>query len=152
MQIITIGHALPIWLDEGSHYYQKLLRSKLSLNIQKIAPASPKLDIKQRRKKDQTALMKHIKNNSFLIALDETGTSLSSIDFATTLNKWQEIGKNIVFVIGPSDGFDIAFKASADFVLSMSHMTFTHDMTLVLLLEQLYRATSIANNHPYHRA
>lgn len=95
----------------------------------------------------------HLLNQkSFICLLDVTGRSLSSVEMAGELEKWQTRGlKEVTFIIGGADGVSSEIRGTADFVLSLSFLTFTHDMARVLILEQLYRAYTIVNGFPYQR-
>ena len=87
-----------------------------------------------------------------VVMLDETGQVLPSRDLATTLEKWRDTGvREARFLIGAADGFDDAQRASADLLLSFGRATWPHLLARAMLAEQLYRATSILANHPYHR-
>ncbi|TPG56622.1 23S rRNA (pseudouridine(1915)-N(3))-methyltransferase RlmH [Sphingomonas glacialis] len=87
-----------------------------------------------------------------IVMLDETGQVLPSRDLAATLEKWRDSGvREARFLIGAADGFDDAQRASADLLLSFGRATWPHLLARAMLAEQLYRATSILANHPYHR-
>lgn len=87
-----------------------------------------------------------------IVMLDETGQVLPSRDFAAILEKWRDGGvREARFLIGAADGFDDAQRASADLLLSFGRATWPHLLARAMLAEQLYRATSILANHPYHR-
>lgn len=86
------------------------------------------------------------------IMLDETGKVLSSVEFARILERWRDDGvREARFMIGAADGFDDAERAGADLLLSFGRATWPHMMARAMLAEQLFRATSILANHPYHR-
>lgn len=87
----------------------------------------------------------------YVILLDEGGTVLGSVEFAQYLEKKRNtIGKRIVFVIGGPYGFSEAIRTRANEKISLSKMTFTHQMVRLIFVEQLYRAMTILNNEPYH--
>ncbi|WP_242138690.1 23S rRNA (pseudouridine(1915)-N(3))-methyltransferase RlmH [Sphingomonas sp. TREG-RG-20F-R18-01] len=87
-----------------------------------------------------------------IVMLDETGVVLPSRDIATTLEKWRDSGvRETRFLIGAADGFDDVARASADLLLSFGRATWPHLLARAMLAEQLWRATSILANHPYHR-
>jgi 23S rRNA (pseudouridine1915-N3)-methyltransferase len=92
-----------------------------------------------------------IPKGSRIVALDERGKDLTSAQLAQLLVQWQQDGRDVTFVIGGADGLDAGFKASADMLLRISSLTLPHGMVRVMLAEQLYRAWSITQNHPYHR-
>ncbi len=86
------------------------------------------------------------------ILLDERGDLLSSVEFARKLEGWRDGGRREArFLIGAADGHDAALRSSADLVLSFGPATWPHMLARVMLAEQLFRATSILANHPYHR-
>ena len=85
------------------------------------------------------------------IALDERGKQLTTADLARKLTGWMLGGRDVAFMIGSADGLDRELKTDADLLLAVSAMTLPHAMVRVLLAEQLYRAMSMIQNHPYHR-
>ena len=90
--------------------------------------------------------------DSVVIALDERGQSMSSMDLAKKLETWRDAGKREArFLIGAADGHDGATRDQADLLLSFGPATWPHMMARAMLAEQLYRAISILSNHPYHR-
>ena len=90
--------------------------------------------------------------NSVTIALDERGTAISSMELATKLERWREEGKREVrFLIGAADGHGDEQRGNADLLLSFGQATWPHLLVRAMLAEQLFRATSILANHPYHR-
>jgi 23S rRNA (pseudouridine1915-N3)-methyltransferase len=90
--------------------------------------------------------------NSVIVLLDERGHALSSIELAKKLEGWRDAGKREVrFLIGAADGHDPKERAAADFMLSLGPATWPHLLARAMLAEQLFRATSILANHPYHR-
>jgi 23S rRNA (pseudouridine1915-N3)-methyltransferase len=89
---------------------------------------------------------------SYLIGLAERGTSFTSEQFAGFLNGLMERGvKEIVFLIGGADGFSPGWRNRCDTILSLSPLTFSHQLARLVLVEQVYRALSIINNTPYHK-
>ena len=90
--------------------------------------------------------------NSVTVLLDERGEPLSSMAFARRLEAWRDDGKREArFLIGAADGHDDAERATADLLLSFGPATWPHMMARAMLAEQLFRATAILANHPYHR-
>ncbi len=91
-------------------------------------------------------------DNGVTIILDEKGEQLGSLEFARRLERWRDGGKREArFLIGGADGFDEADRAGADLLLAFGHATWPHLLARAMLAEQLFRATSILANHPYHR-
>ena len=100
----------------------------------------------------ERALLPDAPPNSVSIALDERGTALSSSELAAKLESWRDGGKREArFLIGAADGHDDAGRARADLLLSFGPATWPHLLVRAMLAEQLFRATSILANHPYHR-
>lgn len=96
-------------------------------------------------------LLKQLNPSDTLVLLDENGTAFSSKGFAVFLQKRMNAGiKNLVFVIGGPYGFSTQIHQRAQYKISLSSMTFSHQMVRVFVAEQLYRAFSILNNEPYH--
>jgi len=106
------------------------------------------LEIKDSSVKEEGKKLLEKSEESFLIALDESGKQFSSRKFTEKIRK---INKDIVFVIGSSDGLSDDVKKKADLLLGLSDMTFTHEMARLFLLEQVYRFHMISNNRKYHR-
>ena len=105
--------------------------------------------------KDEAALRKHLskpgRTAPLLVLLDSRGKQLSSEELAGFLRKHQDSGtQQLVFAIGPADGFSAESRAAAAFTLSLGRMTLAHELARVVLLEQLYRAVTIISGHPYH--
>ncbi|MBT3513444.1 23S rRNA (pseudouridine(1915)-N(3))-methyltransferase RlmH [Methylophilaceae bacterium] len=89
--------------------------------------------------------------SSLLVALDEKGEMLTSKNFTLKISQWSQNFSCITFVIGGADGLDKSILKLANVTLSLSNMTLPHQLVKIFIAEQLYRASSILNNHPYHR-
>jgi len=93
-----------------------------------------------------------LNQNSFVCLLDVKGRSLSSFDLAREITNWQNRGlKEIAFIIGGTEGVSTAVSEKANYMLSLSFLTFTHEMARVVLLEQLYRGYTIIKGFPYQK-
>ncbi len=115
------------------------------------AKTSIKQSLAHRKKQDTSLLLKHIKATDNVILLDERGKEMTSVDFAHFIEGKQSISiKNIVFVIGGAYGVSESFLLKTQQCISFSKMTFSHQMIRLFFLEQLYRAFTIINGHPYH--
>lgn len=112
-----------------------------------------KLDDPAKRKtKENALLLDACAGASRIVALDESGKSLSSREFADQLARWQQDGdSSVAFVIGGSDGLDKTLLKKAHLVWSLGRVTWPHMLVRALLAEQLYRAWSVIAKHPYHR-
>ncbi|MBC8129955.1 MAG: 23S rRNA (pseudouridine(1915)-N(3))-methyltransferase RlmH [Rhizobiaceae bacterium] len=116
-------------------------------------PESRASAVAERKREEAGRLVQSLPEKAALIALDETGKTLSSEDFAAALAALRDEGlRDLGLVIGGPDGLDPDIRARARLVLSLGRMTWPHQIARILLAEQLYRATTILSGHPYHRA
>ena len=137
-RILAIGKIRKEWIKSGLTVYKKRLPK---LSITEIRDSDPN--------KEAEAIRSLIKPNEFTIVLCEEGEKLSSIDLT---NKMQELSlESLVFVIGGANGLSPVIKNAANFRLSLSRLTFPHEIARLLLLEQIYRANTIFQGSPYHR-
>ena len=100
---------------------------------------------------EEKRILEALPDNAFLVVLDERGKAPTSVELAQYMQRWQQDGEHVCFVIGGADGMTDALKQKARLMLRLSSLTLPHGMVRVLLTEQLYRAVSILQNHPYHR-
>ncbi|GIZ51344.1 23S rRNA (pseudouridine(1915)-N(3))-methyltransferase RlmH [Noviherbaspirillum aridicola] len=151
--IAAVGHKMPGWIEDGFAEYAKRMPPECRIQLREIKPVdrsggrSAETVMAQERTKIEAAVPKGAR----VIALDERGKDLSTMQLAQLLTQWQQDGRDVTFVIGGADGLDPGFKANADMLVRVSSLTLPHGMVRVLLAEQLYRAWSITQNHPYHR-
>lgn len=104
------------------------------------------------KNKEAELLLSKAPSSAKIIALDEKGKMLTSIEFAKQIRKYQDEGNsNLAFIIGGAGGLGDDIKKKADLILSFSAMTMPHIMIRSFLIEQIYRAQTIINHHPYHR-
>jgi 23S rRNA (pseudouridine1915-N3)-methyltransferase len=107
----------------------------------------------QRAKDEEGAsLLAKLGPKDALVALDERGKALSSVDFAKWLGRQQDTGRDVAFVIGGDEGLSDEVRGKAALVLSLSAMTLPHRLARLVLVEQVYRAFSILRGEPYHKA
>jgi len=151
--IAAVGHKMPAWIETGFGEYTKRMPPECRVQLKEIKPVersgsrSAETVMAQERTKIEAAMPK----GSRVVALDERGKDLTTLQLSQLLTQWQQDGRDVTFVIGGADGLDAGFKASADMLIRISSLTLPHGMVRVLLAEQLYRAWSITQNHPYHR-
>lgn len=121
----------------------------LTLKEVEVRRPLPPAELKRR---EAELLLSMVPPGAPLIALDERGTALASVDFAALLGSWRDEGAGAAaFAIGGAEGLDKAVRGAAARVLSLGPMTWPHMLVRALLAEQLYRAQSILTGHPYHR-
>lgn len=152
--IVAVGHKMPGWIETGFAEYAKRMPPELRIELREIKPetrssSNNATTVMQREAaRIEAALPKQCR----IVALDERGRDLTTVQLATQLGDWQREGGDVAFLIGGADGLDPALKARAQTLLRLSSLTMPHGMVRVLLAEQLYRAWSVTQNHPYHRA
>lgn len=145
---------MPDWVARGFDEYAKRMPPELRIELREIKPeqrASTRAATSVMAA-ERTRIEAALPKGARLIALDEHGLDWTTMQLAQQLPRWQQDGRDVAFVIGGADGLDPAIKAQADLLLRLSSLTLPHAMVRVLLAEQLYRAWSITQNHPYHRA
>ncbi len=106
----------------------------------------------QAKEEEGRALLGKLTSKDVLVALDERGKSLSSVEFAKFLQRQQDGGRDVAFVIGGDEGLSEEVRGKAALVLSLSAMTMPHRLARLVLTEQVYRAFSIIKGEPYHKA
>jgi len=156
MQLIiaAVGHKMPAWIEAGFQEYAKRMPPECRVLLKEIKPVersggrSAESVMAEERKRIEAVLPK----GGYLVALDERGTDLTTMQLSQQLTHWQQQGRDVTFVIGGADGLDAEFKKHADMRMRVSSLTLPHGLVRVMLAEQLYRAWSITKNHPYHRA
>ncbi|QDD11899.1 23S rRNA (pseudouridine(1915)-N(3))-methyltransferase RlmH [Candidatus Methylopumilus rimovensis] len=150
IKIISIGNKMPAWINEAFDSYISKLNRDFTLQLIEIKPEKKFDSIEQKKLSESEKILSHV-DKEFLIVLDEKGLQFSSQELAQKLKHWSEHFKHITFVIGGADGVHEDILHKANLTWSLSKSTFPHAFVRVLIAEQLYRAQSILENHPYHR-
>lgn len=133
--------------------YRKRILRYTSFEIREIPglKKSATLAKKEVMSREADLILKHITGEHYMILLDEKGKEMPSKEFALLLNqRFVAGGKNLAFVLGGAYGVDDRVKNRADFILSLSRMTFPHQLVRLVFAEQLYRALTILRNEAYH--
>jgi 23S rRNA (pseudouridine1915-N3)-methyltransferase len=157
LHILSIGHKPPAWVVAGFEDYARRMPREARIELAEIKPAprsrqTPSAaSISRILGVEKSRLLAAMPPGCVRIALDERGKQLATADLARKLAVWMQGGRDVSFLIGSADGLDQELKTNADLVLALSAMTLPHAMVRVLLAEQLYRAMSMIQNHPYHR-
>ena len=153
VKLIVIGKTKSKFLLDGENEYQKRLKHycKFSELIIPDIKNGGKLSKKELKEKEGNLILASIKNSDYVILLDDKGLELSSTDFAEFLNKKMVSSTNeLVFVVGGAFGFSESVYKRANTKLSLSKMTFSHQMVRMIFKEQLYRAFTILKGEKYH--
>lgn len=152
INLLTIGTLKEKYLKDALNEYSKRLSKYASVSI--YEGKESKLlndDYLSTINEEGDDLLKRIKNDEFVILLDLHGSEISSEEFSKKIDVWINKGYGkLCFVIGGTYGVSEKLVARSNFRLCLSKMTFTHQFTRVILLEQIYRAFKIINNEPYH--
>ncbi|HBH33249.1 MAG TPA: 23S rRNA (pseudouridine(1915)-N(3))-methyltransferase RlmH [Psychrobacter sp.] len=158
LRILSIGSKMPSWVDTGFNEYHKRIQPMLSTDILDLPAAKraknpSEANLAQYRETEGKSILATHQNNprEKLWVLDVKGKMLSTEQLADKLSDAMQLGDDVALVIGGPDGVSPEVLATADFKWSLSALTLPHPLVRVVLMEQLYRAMSINNNHPYHR-
>ncbi len=151
--IAAVGHKMPAWIESGFGEYAKRMPPDCRILLKEIKPVerSGSKTAETAMALERTKIEAAMPKGARIVALDERGKDLTTVQLSQLLTQWQQDGRDVTFVIGGADGLDPELKKNADMLIRISSMTLPHGMVRVLLAEQLYRAWSITQNHPYHR-
>lgn len=154
LHIVAVGHKMPGWIASGFDEYAKRMPPELRIELREVKPElrSGSRTADSVMAAEQQRIEAVLPKNARVVALDERGRDWTTMQLAQALPAWQQDGRDVAFVIGGADGLAPALKSRAELLLRVSSLTLPHGMVRVLLAEQLYRAWSITQNHPYHRA
>ncbi len=148
MLLIFVGKTKEGFIKDGIAKYQELLRRQTRIEVREIK-GSRKTGAEAVREEGE-AILERVAPSDYLIALHERGKNPDSKKFALDLAPLLEQGRNIVFVVGGPFGLSDEMLARADYQLSLSKLTFTHEMARLILMEQVYRAFTIIQGRTYH--
>ena len=154
--VVCIGKLKDAYLRDGVAEFVKRMRpyggiTITELNESKIGDKPSDADRKQVVDEEGERLLKVVPKNAYTVLLDMYGKTMSSEDLAKTVAKLEVDGvSDMAFIIGGAFGVSEALRQSVNYKLSFSPMTFTHQMVRLLLVEQIYRASKINRNEPYH--
>ncbi len=151
LTILFTGKTSAGYLKEGIAEYEKRIRKYVSFTIKELSSGKSSKDIYTVRQKEGKMILKVLDTKTFIILLDERGELVTSVKFAGILEKKMIEGyKELVFVIGGAYGVSKEVHDRANRVISLSPMTFSHQVVRILLMEQLYRAFTLIKGEPYH--
>ena len=143
VRIVAVGTRMPEWVRQAYEDYTRRMRSSMRIDLEELPVGKNKAEEEKR-------FLERV-GDDYVAALDEHGKSLTTVDLAKWLSQRQQDGRNLSFVIGGPDGLGPEILKKAALRWSLSALTFPHAMVRVILAEQLYRAHSVLQNHPYHR-
>jgi 23S rRNA (pseudouridine1915-N3)-methyltransferase len=152
LRIVALGERLPAWVVTGFHDYARRLPREFALELIELKPGP-----RGRGKSVAQILAAEAERIAMatrgwmVIALDEHGETWRTSQFAARLRAWSNSGRSVAFVLGSADGLAAAIKRDADVTMALSALTLPHGLARVVLVEQIYRAVSLLQGHPYHR-
>ncbi len=153
--LLVVGKTTDKYLIEGIEKYTKRLIHYCKFQIVEIPELknTKSLSEEQQKEKEAELITQKITATDHVILLDEQGKQFTSVEFSKEINKWMNQSvSSVVFVIGGPYGFDQKIKNRANAEISLSKMTFSHQMVRLFFVEQIYRAYSILKGEPYHHS
>lgn len=153
LSLIAVGHKMPDWITAGVDEYVRRMPPDLPIRLVEIKPGHRVAgeDGDKARKLEAERILAAVPPGAVPVALDERGAQTTTRELADWLSGWMNEGLSPAFIIGGADGLDASVKQRAGKMLGLSKLTLPHALARVMLVEQLYRATCILKNHPYHR-
>jgi 23S rRNA (pseudouridine1915-N3)-methyltransferase len=152
--VAAVGQRMPRWVNEAWNEYSRRMPPGLSLSVREVplAKRGKNADVRRLTAVESSALLAAMPPRARIIALDVKGQAWSTQKLATNLEEWMGEGRDLGFMIGGPDGISPDIMQKADNRWSLGPLTLPHPLVRVVLAEQLYRAWTISQNHPYHRA
>jgi 23S rRNA (pseudouridine1915-N3)-methyltransferase len=154
--VVAVGRRMPAWITAGFDEYAKRMPPQARLSLVEIRPehrgaAAGQQATERMLQAEHKRIAAALPADCIRVVLDERGRQLSTRQLAQRLERWRGSGRDVAFIIGGADGTTPALRGQAHLLWSLTSLTLPHGLARVLLAEQLYRAVSILNNHPYHR-
>lgn len=152
MTLLTVGKTDIGWVREGLEVYVSRLKHYVPFSLVEIPELknASSLTHIQIKEKEGSLILKALSPSDRVILLDERGEEFRSVEFSKQVESYLEGGRDVVFVIGGAYGFSDAIYSRSEAMVSLSKMTFSHQMVRVIFTEQLYRAFTIIKGEPYH--
>ncbi|NOQ15730.1 MAG: 23S rRNA (pseudouridine(1915)-N(3))-methyltransferase RlmH [Methyloprofundus sp.] len=151
--LISIGQKMPGWVKQGYDEYAKRMPRECSLVLKEI-PAGKRgknSDVQRIVRDEGERMIAALPKGCHIVTLDVPGKPWSTPDLAKSMRGWLDSGQDIALLIGGPEGLADSVKQLAKQSWSLSNMTLPHPLVRIVVAEQIYRAWSIINNHPYHR-
>ena len=154
LSLITASNRQPAWVDTGAADYAKRLRGRCSLEIKTVPLARRTAATSADRavEEEGARLLAQLPAGAHVVALSERGRPWSTPDLARKLDAWMGLGAPVGLLVGGPDGLSESCIDRADEQWSLSNLTLPHGLVKIVVAEALYRAWSLLENHPYHRA
>lgn len=153
IHLISVGNRMPVWVQQGYDEYAKRLPRECELVLKEISAGKrgKNSDIARIVKEEGERMIAAIPQNTHIVTLDIPGKPWTTPELAQAMQRWLANGQSVSLLIGGPEGLADEVKPLARESWSLSKLTFPHPLVRIIVAEQLYRAWSLLNNHPYHR-
>lgn len=152
IHLIAVGNKMPDWVQQGYNEYAKRLPRECELLLKEIAPSKRRSDDLARITKEEgERMLAAVPPRAHIVTLDSHGKPWTTEDLAQSLKRWLGNGQPLALMIGGPEGLSQVVRDKAQESWSLSPLTFPHPLVRVIVAEQIYRAWSLLNHHPYHR-
>ncbi len=153
IHLISVGQKMPSWVKQGYEEYAKRMPRECELILKEI-PAGKRgknSDVARITRDEGERMLAALPKNAHIVTLDVPGKQWSTPRLAESMQNWLVSGQDIALLVGGPEGLADSVKKLAKESWSLSNLTFPHPLVRIVVAEQIYRAWSIINNHPYHR-
>lgn len=153
LHLIAVGNRMPGWVEQGYAEYAKRLPADCALQLHEIAPGkrTKGADLERARREEGEKMLAALPKGAYVVALEVGGRDWSTEDLAQRLAEWRQLGRDVALLVGGPEGLADTCRARADVQWSLSRLTLPHPLVRIVLAEQVYRAWSLLQGHPYHR-
>jgi 23S rRNA (pseudouridine1915-N3)-methyltransferase len=152
LRVLSVAHKMPAWVETACDDFTKRMPRELTVEIIDIKPEKRAAgNSTENIQLIEAKRILEVAGKDYLVACDERGQEITTLQLADKLTSWQGLGRDVSIVIGGADGLHDTLKKRADWLWGLSKLTLPHAFVRVLLAEQLYRAHSVIQGHPYHR-
>lgn len=153
IHLVAVGNRMPTWVTEGFQDYAKRLPRECELVLREIAPGKrgKNADLARIREEEGERILASLSRDDQVIALEVGGKPWDTVQLSNQVKDWMRDGRRIALMVGGPEGLSDACRAHANQLWSLSPLTLPHPIVRIIVAEQIYRAWSLLNNHPYHR-
>ncbi|MFA5625926.1 MAG: 23S rRNA (pseudouridine(1915)-N(3))-methyltransferase RlmH [Thiohalomonadaceae bacterium] len=153
LHLLAVGTRMPAWVESGFKEYAKRLPADCALILHEITPGKrgKGADLARAQREEGERMLVALPKGAYIVALEVDGQDWSTEDLAQRLGQWRQQGGDVVLLVGGPEGLAASCRERADVSWSLSRLTLPHPLVRIVLAEQMYRAWSILQGHPYHR-
>lgn len=154
INFICVGTKMPAWVNQGYEEYAKRLNKDIKIKLIEVAASKrgKTSSVEKLKSEEAGRIQKILPKSAYVVAMDVKGKQWSTENLSLQLERWLHLGQDVNLIVGGPDGLDDNILKLANESWSLSNLTFPHPIVRVVVGEQIYRAWSLLNNHPYHRA